>query len=285
MENLEKIEAYITGKMDAQEMEAFEKGIESDPTLKSEVTMQKAIVEAVKKARMAELKGMLSQVPITGIEATLGISVTKIAAIIVSAGVLVTASVFYFRPDNKPVQSKSIEDSIFEKIEVPAADIPAIQPKEEEPSKIDSASEATPEKKAEKPKVKKISTTNTKVSKPKLDIVDPTKELVNENSASNSEAKESNALVIAASHIPVEMNETDKKHSFHYQFSEGKLMLFGSFDKGLYEVIEVNGNTHSMFLFYKDSYYQLNEKSRKIKPLVTIQDTELVAKLNEFRSR
>ncbi len=281
MENFEKIDEYITGKLTDPEKEAFEKRIEADPTLKTEVAMQNAIVEAVKKARMAELKGMLSQVPITGVEATLGISVTKIAAIVVSAAVLVTATVFYFRPDNKPVQSKSIEDSIFEKMEVPAADIPTIQPKEE-PAKVDSSTVATPQKEAEKPKIKKISGANTKVNKPKLDLIDPTKELTNENSAT-PETKKSNALVIAESHIPVEMH--DKKNSFHYQFSEGKLILFGSFDKGLYEVIEVNGNAHSMFLFYKDSYYQLNEKSKNIKPLIAIRDTELVAKLNEFRSR
>jgi hypothetical protein len=62
-------------------------------------------------------------------------------------------------------------------------------------------------------------------------------------------------------------------------------MLYGSFDKGLYEVIEVNGNAHSMFLYYKDVYYQLNERSKRITPLAPIKDTELVSKLKQFRSQ
>lgn len=60
-------------------------------------------------------------------------------------------------------------------------------------------------------------------------------------------------------------------------------MLFGTFDKGLYEILEINSDTHSVFMFYKDNYYLLDEKQAKITLLEPIKDKALVAKLKEYR--
>lgn len=286
MDNFEKIEAYISGKMDAQEKQAFEQDLNADPTLKSEVAMQRAIIESVKKARVAELKGMLSQVPLTGVEGSLGISMTKIAVTVAAAGALIAASFFYFKQEPRRIQTKTIKDSVLEKIEIPATDVPTLMPKDEDIKTGDSIEQSSPSEKSNKPSGEKKRATSAlkQASKPKIEVVDPTNELTNDNTIESTKT-DNNIPVIAASHIPVETHEGDKKYSFHYQFSDGKLMLYGSFDKGLYEVIEVNGNAHSMFLFYKDVYYQLNERTRRITPLVPIKDTELISKLKQFRSQ
>jgi hypothetical protein len=61
------------------------------------------------------------------------------------------------------------------------------------------------------------------------------------------------------------------------------LVLYGKFDKGLYEIIEINGSSHSIFLFYKENYYLLDEKETTITPLTPIRDSQLVKKLKEYR--
>ncbi len=87
---------------------------------------------------------------------------------------------------------------------------------------------------------------------------------------------------INVSHVDVQIDSSNKKYNFHYQFESGKLMLFGSFDKSLYEVIEINGEQHSLFLFYKDQFYLLNEREKTIVRLSPIQDAALIAKLKEY---
>ena len=76
----------------------------------------------------------------------------------------------------------------------------------------------------------------------------------------------------------------DKKHGFHYQFSQGKLLLYGPFDKNLYEILEVHGDNRSLFLFFRENYYLLNEKESQITPLKAISDGELIKRLREYRS-
>jgi hypothetical protein len=282
MENFEKIEAYVTGKMDAQEKEAFEQALIADPTLKSETAMQSAIIESVRKARMTELKGMLSQVPVTGVEFTLGISIVKIAATVITAGVLVGGSIFYLNQKESKTQVKTVKDSILEKIEIPATSIPSIIPKEEKKTEepVTEKSKSVTEKSAiEKTSAKKTAP----VATPKIDIVDPSIDLTKESEATGKVTNERTG--VTTSLIPVETNNESKKYSFHYQFGEGKLILFGSFDKGLYEVLEVNGNTHSLFLFYKEKFYLLNEKQKQITPLTEITDSQLISKLKDYRSK
>jgi hypothetical protein len=282
MENFEKIDQYVTGKMSAGEKEAFEQGLHSDPTLRSEVAMQKSIVEAVKKARMAELKGMLSQVPVSGVETALGISMTKIAATIVTAGALVAGSVYYFGQPEHKTQAKTVKDSIFEKIEVPTSSIPVIAPTAGDESTDSSTESPSTEKKKTEASTKKTGQSSSAV-KPKIDAFDASEELKGTSQA--TEKIENHTSRITASRIPVETNDSNKKYPFHYQFAEGSLMLYGTFDKGLYEVLEVNGNTHTLFLYYKDAYYLLNEKQKQITPLQAITDPELISKLKEYRSR
>ena len=42
-------------------------------------------------------------------------------------------------------------------------------------------------------------------------------------------------------------------------------------------------NKRTVFLFYKDSYYLLNEEDEKIKPLAPINDPTLIKKLKDYR--
>jgi hypothetical protein len=85
------------------------------------------------------------------------------------------------------------------------------------------------------------------------------------------------------SHIAVETEASNAKYHFHYQFINSKLVLYGAFDKSLYEILEINGEHRTVFLFYKGSYYLLNEKESHVTPLEAIKDAALLRRLKEYR--
>src|SRR5436190_6290743 len=101
MSNFELIDDYLTGRLNEQGKEAFEKQLESDPALKADVGLQQQILEGVKKARATELKSMLNKVPVnTGY--TVEFTVAKLAAGIIGAGVVGAALYFALTPGNVP---------------------------------------------------------------------------------------------------------------------------------------------------------------------------------------
>jgi len=280
MENFELIDDYLRGRLEGQEKEAFEKQLEADPSLQGEVTLQQQLIEGIKKARISELKTMLSQVPITGaMTAGAGLSAGQIAAGVVTSAVVITSTLFYFQPwksnDNPAVKTEQ----------------PAI---ETTTPKTEPTEEITPEVKAEESKTvvtepkkkvaKKVIPSTTKEARPNIQVIDPTDELTNNPSVDAAKAKDQKDIgAVSTSQIEVETIDSNKEYAFHYQFNQGKLTLYGKFDKGLYEIIEVNGTTHSVFLFYKDNYYLLNEKEASITPLTPIRDGQLIKKLLDYR--
>ena len=281
MNNVELIDNYLTNRLSDENKAAFEKELESNAALKADVAMQKIIVESVKNARAAELKLMLNNVPIAG-STSFSLPILKMAAGIVGAGLLIAALSYYFKDNSTPNPnlSTSLEDSIkkvdsseFEPLEEPVA---TETPKEEE--KINEP--VLPKKESIKEPVKELVTPQT----PKLNLLDPSKDNISENSSAPSK-NEIPKSAISVSHIAVDIIGNEKKYKFHYQFAGGKLLLYGSFDKSLYEIMEINGDNHSIFMFYKEQYYLLDEQQLKITLLQPITDGALLGKLKEYRAR
>ncbi len=262
--------------MEDSEKQAFENQLQTDPYLQNDVALQKQIIEGIKKARITELKTMLNQVPVGG-AMNLSVAAGKIVTGIVAVGAVATISLLYFKPWAKSVAPiTSTEISIVEnKSEKP------INPSETTTEPIENKATTSP---IESKSKKEILLPKVRAVQPKIDVVDPTDELTKTTDEAKSPAP-NNRTNTEASHIVVETNGTHSKYSFHYQFNQGKLILYGNFDKGLYEILEVHGEAHAVFLFFKDTYYNLNEKQSSIAPLTPIKDTQLIKKLKEYRSR
>jgi hypothetical protein len=283
MNNFELIDDYLTNRLGDAEKVAFEKQLASDPSLKADAELQKQILEGVKKARAAELKFMLQKVPVGG-STSFNFPMLRMAAGVVGAGLLIAALSFYFKNGKEvPNMSTSIEDSInkadpkdFEPLEEPT--VAPIQPSENKEKKATE----TIDKKQDPSK--KETARSTEQTKPKIEAIDPSNEVI-DNTEKSTVAKETSKSAITASHIAVDVDSANKKYSFHYQFSKGKLMLYGLFDKALYEILEINGENHSVFMFYKDNYYLLNEKQYVVTLLEPIKDKALIAKLSEYKGR
>ncbi|HCW06001.1 MAG TPA: hypothetical protein DGG95_01405 [Cytophagales bacterium] len=283
MENFEQIEDYVLGRLQGQEKETFERKMEGDPSLRNEVKLQQQLVEEIKKARFAELKSMLNHVPINGsMVSGSGISGAQLAVGIAATTVIIISTLFYFKPwkpDTGAAQLKvenllpEEKTALTDSIDSVTKDTLAIASKPTEDNNLRRS-----DRKALNP-----SSTVKKVVIPKIEVINPTEELSQANSESGKFTTEKKMAEIESSRVEVETNNLNSKYSFHYQFDSGKLILYGSFDKGLYEIIEVNGSAHSVFLFYKDNYYLLNERNNSITPLTPIHDGVLIKKLNEFR--
>jgi hypothetical protein len=279
MNNFEIIDDYLTNRLSEGDKAGFEKQLESDPALKADVDLQKQILEGIKKHRATELKSMLNKVPVSS-GVVVNFSVARMAAGLIIAGMAGAAIYFYIKPEEVPSMtsasadlSKKTEqiqnkDSEVKKEEVAKQDIATVTPSEQSKS-VTSNTEAT--------------TTKVEATKPKLDVTDPSAELVEaKNEPGVSEFSKGS---VSASHVQVSTDNSNKNYNFHYQFASGKLYLYGPFDKSLYEILEINSDNKTVFLFYHENYYLLDGSQLKITPLQPITDSALIKKLKEYRNK
>ncbi len=278
MSQFELVEDYLTNRLDDGARIAFEEQMNADPQLKAEVNLQKGIIEGVKSARIAELKAMLNNVPIGGVTSAI---TGKIVIATISAGILGTVLYFGLKstPANEP-QAKTEETTI----EQPLA------PLEEPQEKVETITESTEVPKTDlkqkpnetTPKV--IQPKEERVSPPSIDVLDPTEDM-KENEEDITAPKSGNKPTISPSTLEVELDGNNINYSFHYQFKDAKLVLYGPFDSSLYEIIELNGSMHTIFLYYDNSYYKLDENDHEIVPLIMIRDKELLNRLERYRKK
>lgn len=277
MSNLELIDDYLTNRLNELERKYFEQQMSSDSALRADVELQKDIIKGLKEARAAELKAMLNKVPIAA--PTIYLSPLRIAAGLIGTAVLATGLYFYYDKKgnfNTNQISSSLIDSIRQtekknsdiQVDSTVKELNSVEP-------IDKKEDNREAKKEDKPV-----STNTK---PVIDVIDPTGELA-ENEISPAKTSGDN-YTISVAKIEVNINSSEKKFKSHYQFASGKLILYGNFDNGLYEIIEVNAlKSRSLFLYYKASYYLLDETKTEVTLLKEISDTVLIQKIKTFRS-
>jgi len=281
MTNFELIDDYLSNRLNGSEKEAFEKQLENDPSLKSDLDFQKQIIEGIRTARATELKAMLSKVPVGGTTISMDFSVVKMAAGIVAAGVVGAAIYFYathgeLPPFNKAATDLNKKTEELQKPEAIEPDKTKVAPDSTEEKVITPAPVKESAKPKQQPAVKPV-------EKPKLEVTDPSADLQQDNSSDNEPSANIRRSDISPSHVQVDIDSSNKKFDFHYQFIGNKLMLFGDFDRALYEVLEINGDNHALFFFYKNAYYLLDENEHKITRLEAIKDASLINKLKEYR--
>lgn len=280
---------YVGNRLSAEDRLAFERALEQDNTLKKELDIQQRIVDGLRKARTTELKKMLNNVPMSSIPQEGPSAVAKVATWVVVAGLVSTGLYFYFRGEEAVknqretiTQTESAPDNIEAVDPGPSAigktEVPAAKNSDEVTSEVETAKPSDSETSEEGVP----SSDNNPVSPAARDVFDPSEEgksvdpvTVIEGASPSTAAGPSIAVKIDAG----------TKFGFHYQFKEDKLFLYGVFEKNLYEIMEFfSNNKRTMFLYYKENYYLLNEENDKVKPLSPIGDPALLKKLKDYRS-
>ena len=275
--DLELLDDYISNRLNGADREAFELKLEQDPTLKSELGLQRQIADAIRSASAKELKNMLNQVPQSELGPQQRLSYTFIALTV--ALIVGVALFFYLRPSTEPaikvVQTPVQEQPVLKQEEVP-------QPAEDPVANLKGQQEPASQAPVVNPQQRKAPTSDP-VKEPKLEVFDPTKEEVTDESENNAEILKNSPSTSPT--IAVDTDNTNKKYSFHYEFKDDKVTLYGSFEKNLYEILEFfTDNKRTVFLFYKNNYYLLNQSPGKVTPLAPVNDPVLLKRLREYRT-
>ncbi len=302
--DLELLDDYLSNRLSGPDKEAFERQLESDIELKNEFQTQQQLIEGIKSARASELKAMLNNVPVPPIAGPGELTLfTKVAASVVVAGLIGTGIYFFAnRDNNEEITNEPIAQIQPEVIETEETEETKTSPKASNDSKA-AVKESQPEKtltRAEKRELRKAAKATKKASKDsasvnagqemvsekkKLEVFDPTREAESTVKGKDKELTSEESVAEEGTSIQVTTDNTNKKYTFHYQWKNGNLMLYGSFEKNLYEILEFfsSDDKRTAFLYYKENYYLLNEDNEKVKELTPISDQTLLKKLKEYR--
>lgn len=296
--DLELLDQYVSNRLAAQDRVAFERKLESDASLKTELQIQQRIVEKIREARIKELKTMFNNVPVSALET--GTSpIVKTALWIAAAGAVGIGAYFLIdknetaEPEITAQQEQVAPESTPQNTETTEEPAATQQPQTSEetdqtPSSPDNKANQVPNAN-DTPKESSAATNQESITEERrspapLDVFDPTEEAETPSAERAPEERIADSAPLNKSSIVVETDNTNKKYTFHYQFKSGKLFLYGTFEKNLYEIMEFfSDNKRTVFLFYKDNYYLLNEDNEAIKPLTPISDPLLVKKLKDYR--
>jgi hypothetical protein len=294
--DFELLDDYLTNRMREQDRSAFEQRLQADPDLKNELIIQKRLVKGIQNARVAELKSMLNNVavPAHGLESPgTKIAIGTVLSILIAAG-----AYWYFKQDETKALQKEVA------VEEQTLDVPVV-PKSETQIKSETESVDTHNNEIDKNQTsagtedskpsqsgkpapvkapgKKDADKPASAKEPVIDVFDPG---VQENEKDAPGPRENQQLFTSKnSSLVVETDTDNRKYSFHYQFKNGKLFLYGPLEKNLYEILEFfTDEKRTVFLYYKNNYYLLEERDFKVRPLTSISDPALLKKLKEYRS-
>lgn len=284
--DFELLDDYLANRLNAEDAAAFEKQTQADPQLAQELNVQKDLVEGLKKARAAELKAMLNNIPVSPVHG--GSTFVKVGTSVVVAGLIATGLYFYLSQADETASARvATEQPVMAVPEVKEAEPAATQPTQPQPDKrqVEQQPVAVVEE-TEKKKEKTNAPTAPTVKPKPVEAYDPSAEET-ENAVKKYEKEQLEVVskAFVTSSIEVEMDTMNKKYTFHYVFRDGKLILYGAFEKHLYEILEFIGDQkRTVVLFYKTNYYLLDISKATPTKLTAIRDQKLLKKLQEHRS-
>lgn len=281
----EMMDDYLSNRLSAEENAAFEKQVQADPQLAQELSTQKSLVEGLRKARAAELKSMLNNIPVSPVNG--GSSVlTKVGTWAVVAGLVVTGVYFYSTREQKEVPAEpKISTEQKPEPQPPVATLPET---ETEPV---AGQKEEPAPTTAKPTVKKQKSEPVAESAPAqakpMDVYTPEADEVDDATRKfELEQLENIKKSFVTSSIEVETDTMSKKYSFHYVFKNSKLILYGAFEKNLYEILEFIGDQkRTVVLYYKANYYLLDIEKTEPTKLNPIHDPKLLKMLKAHRAK
>jgi hypothetical protein len=287
--DFELLDDYLSNRLNESDKSAFEKKLEGDPALKQELKMQREFVDGLRQARVTELKSMLNNVPVPPISNPTSVLI-KAGTWTVVSGLVLTGAYLYFAPEKDENQVAAKPETV-------------TQPTNETPTTAENASgkgasSETPvaaeskrsetKKESDKPNVNLSRVAKSPSTTPEVKAYDPTKEAEEETTDEVRKYEQEQLEIISkafvTSSIEVETLATDKQYKFHYVFKGGKLILFGEFERNLYEILEfINNDKKTVVLFFKTNYYLLDINKSAPTLLTPIRDKALLKKLSQYR--
>lgn len=294
MINYDSIEEYLNGTLSNDQMEGFELKLEQDPEFKREFDFQNDIIESLKNTRKAELKARLNDVQIgSGIGNGSTGSIVKISsAVIITAAVGILGYLTFFdKPDTEDSTTTSIEQKLTDEDHPEITQKEDTEQREESKSKPESIDQSNNVKSPTDTESKQTAVRNTKNES--ITVPVPVKPEIIEDFPEDQETVvdvpdntlPESTITFTKSNIEIDILD-DEQYDFHYRFVEDRLFLYGEFNEGVYEIIEIReGGIKSIFLYYNMKFYALNKSRKIIASLQEIKDDELRFKLEQIKDR
>ena len=293
------IEDYLMGKLPADEMAHFKNALQHNSNLQEEVDLQSHIMESLKETRHAELKARLDAIPVNT-----GVVIGTAGKIAAGVSIILTTALTYFYFSANTEELQTVATSAYD---LPAsAEVFAELPRIPEPLYTESAifnadavanAEAEPTNSFSPAKVdgNLVSATTAKAnsegrkapeisfSKPDLATFED-KDIAQSSLGTKPEANVFNTHQGELEQSVEVSTRASKEYTFHYQFSKGKLFIYGDFSTTPYEILEINRNFKVQhYLYYNNKYFRL-KKTQRIIPLIPISSKELIKELEITRS-
>lgn len=280
--DFELLDEYLSNRLKGNEKVDFELRLRQDPDLQNELKFQQQIAEGIRKARVAELKGMLNRIPVpaSGVHTNL-IRWTSLGMV----AVIGVGLYFYLK---SPVEPKVIQQETEQTATAPAEIVPVIpvdsvaaepglQAEKESKSTL-PATKSVPEKQAPKPGAK---------DPRKVEVFDPTSEPETEENTGAPAISAPATEVVSTPSRSVVIDNTNRKYRFHYLLEGDDLTLYGDFEDNLYTIMEFKSDDKQtvIFMFYKNNYYLLNQNPGTVNRLVPVNDPVLLKRLREQRAQ
>lgn len=277
-QQFEMMDNYLLDRLSADDKTAFEQQIQADPQLAQELAIQKNLVEGLRQARVAELKNILNHVPISPINGG-GNLLMKVGTWAVVAG-LVTTGIYFYITKNEP--RNTVEPEVTS-AQLPnenpsVTQVPVIEPEPTTEKKEESVSARINTKESVKKPDPQPVKTEPAPAKP-IDVYVPPVAEADETQQTEQHIENIKKAFVTSS-IEVETDTMNKKYSFHYVFKNSRLILYGAFEKNLYEILEFIGDEkRTVVLFYKSNYYLLDITKTEPTKLTPIRDRKLLKML------
>jgi hypothetical protein len=299
--DLELLDDYLTNRMREPDRLAFEQKLQADPDLQNEHAVQSRLIKGIRDARVAELKTMLNNVSLPAKGPGNAVATKIIAGSLVTLMIAVVTYWFISRDDmqrDEPATPAEQQEVTEEQPVTPEAGKETVTEEQQESAQEEDRVEADKNQTSagteqSKPSLAKKpdplqapeekNDAQAPAKEPVLDVFDPGAE---DSTPGADIGKEKQPVYSPGkSSLLVETDRENTRYKFHYQFRDGNLYLYGPFEQNLYEIMEFfAGEKRTVFLYYKDHYYRLDESDAKIRMLDPITDPALLKKLKEYRS-
>jgi hypothetical protein len=297
----QQIEAYLRQEMTDLERSGFERRMHEDPELHEEVKEQEALISAVRQERMLELKSGLQGVGISLWSASM-MEMAKVAIIAAGIGLAGLGAYIYYPQHNSSGEStqatSQIKPGMEQEILVDATT--NFNEKSEATSSISSTASVENEPKVPEPAPKtsyqKSEQGNSGHAVAAGEAATSSEQELKEPEFKNTQPSTPSDIALPEDGIsnktlpesmqPEVVIKRDNRDKFHYQFAEGKLVLYADFNEKLYEVLELNQyGQRQLYLAYDGRFFFLNPSASGISPLMEVKDKNLNQILQTYQKR
>ena len=292
-EIVEKIDLYVSNRMDAVEQTSFEALMASDPGLKQEVDMQKDIVNSIKNKHVHRIKTKLNSIDVSLTPALLQTNwlVTYGAIALIGIGSFVAYS--YYSNDDNPFEAAHTVAEKGEHVNFYSEESENVETGAETPEKVmDKSIAIMKDRRVEEgAKINEVKsgtkddvdndgkdrTTSTPVSVDDKDVEE-------DFSKSDVEVVKNPMTKTSANSSDVDVNiKPTKGKRVEYQFYDDKLYLYGNFNpEEPYVIYDIPTNYGTEYYFkIANKYYKLEPNQVERRELEAITNTELIKELDK----